>query len=202
MMHPAPSAQRRRPLQGIRVVRLGLVLFGLGGCAESAITADDPDTEIEPSLGEEAGSDDGPSGAADAGGPAGGEDASPPWSPLDAGAPQADLDAGRGDADSADAGTRDAGTTADAGTRDAGAAADASTRDAGVRDAGSSPADAGAVTPDAGTRDAGAPADAGGGGSCKTENDCNNDCSVAGPIRCCSENRCGCSWFALAYCSI
>jgi hypothetical protein len=25
---------------------------------------------------------------------------------------------------------------------------------------------------------------------------------VAKPIRCCSSNQCGCSWFPLAYCSI
>jgi hypothetical protein len=209
MMRSAPSAPRRRPLHGVRVVRLGLVLFGLAGCAESAITDDVPATDILPSLGNEAGSDDGAGAAPDAGGPAGGEDTSPPWTSLDAGAAQPDLDAGRSDAGardagSSDAGVRDAGAAAEAGTADADAAAEAGTTDAGVRDAGSPPADAGTATPDAGTRDAGTAVDAGGGsgGSCNTAEDCNNDCSVAGPIRCCSANRCGCSWFTLAYCSI
>jgi hypothetical protein len=207
MMHPALSAPRRRPLPGGRAVRLGLVLFGLAGCAESAITDGDPDTDFQPSLADEAGSSDADSGAPDAGRPASGEDPSPPWTPLDAGGAQPGLDAGTSDAGStgtgsSDAGARDAGS-ADAGARDAGTAADAGVRDAGVRDAGSPQADAGGGTPDAGTRDAGTAVDAGGGsGSCNTAEDCNNDCSVAGPIRCCSENRCGCSWFTLAYCSI
>ncbi|MFM2417102.1 MAG: hypothetical protein RL385_1825 [Pseudomonadota bacterium] len=99
---------------------------------------------------------------------------------------------GRADAGS-DAGSRDASVNArDAGdgTLDAGAGKSASP-DAGAKtDAGSAPT----------TRDAGTGASSS-SNTCKENADCpSSKCGIAAPFACCSNRKCGCSWFDLAYC--
>lgn len=105
-----------------------------------------------------------------------------------------------------EAGTEtDGGASADAssGSSDAGGRADASV-DAGRSDASTDAGrDSGGGTTGGGTTDGGAPGGGGtpGGGTCNPDK-CTNQCSIAAPFRCCSrDNRCGCSWFSVAYCN-
>jgi hypothetical protein len=118
-------------------------------------------------------------------------------------------DTGRADAGaSSDTGAplRDAGSDSDGGavsdagngSSDASSSADASA-DAGGRSDASADAgrDSGGGTTGGTTGGGGTP----GGGTCNPEK-CTNQCSVAAPFRCCTrDNRCGCSWFSVAYCN-
>jgi hypothetical protein len=178
---------------------LASLLVALAGCARSAIeyagdqvfgerdaaASDDEmrDLEADESSDQDASTED---------------DVTPPQSPAnDASLPPAATDASQ-NADAA----RDAASDSESivGT-DASMSAPSDAQSSAPPDAGSPPPDAQSSTPDASSAppDA-APRDTGASASCNVLS-CSNDCSVAGPFRCCTErDSCGCTWAPGAYC--